>query len=231
VVTPVSTGKQKQASTGSPKTEKGSSTGSPKLTKKGLLQEARKLIEKGSSTGSPKTGSPKSEKKGPSTRSPEKAKRKEREGWYSRKGGSSCAGRPQYTSKAKGEEREGDPSTFEARRSKRIKTGKPQPPPSSQTITGDVPTSPSERSPSKTSATPERGSPKITTWTRRIGQSASEARLKVKEKEEGRKRHPHHHQGQNRQGHQEQERKSIPGLVLGQGQGAGAKLLKDEQIF
>ena len=70
------------------------------------------------------------------------------------------------------------PLPSEARRSKRINTGKPQPPPSSQTLLGDAPTSPSARTPSKTSATPKRGSPKITSWTRKIGQSASEARLK-----------------------------------------------------
>ena len=77
------------------------------------------------------------------------------------------------------------PLYFKARRSVRIKTGKPQPPSSSQITTGDAPTSPSERSPSKISVTCERGSPKTTTWKGRVDQSASKARPKVKETEKG----------------------------------------------
>ena len=75
------------------------------------------------------------------------------------------------------------PLYFEARISARTKTGKPQPPSSSQITTGDAPTSPSERPPSKISVTYERGSPKTTTWKGRLDQSASKAQLKVKETE------------------------------------------------
>ena len=75
------------------------------------------------------------------------------------------------------------PLYFKARRSVRIKMGKPQPPSNSQITTGDAPTSPSERSPSKISVTYERGSPKTTTWKGRVDQSASKARPKVKETE------------------------------------------------
>ena len=69
------------------------------------------------------------------------------------------------------------PLYFKARRSVRIKTGKPQPPSSSPITIEDTPTLPRERSPSKISVTYERGSPKTTTWKERMDRLASKARL------------------------------------------------------
>ena len=69
----MSTGKQKQASTGSLKTEKGSSTGSPKIIEKGASTGSPKITKTGSSTGSPKLA-----KTGSSTGIPGKEKPKEK---------------------------------------------------------------------------------------------------------------------------------------------------------
>lgn len=91
------------------------------------------------------------------------------------------------------------PLYFKARRSVRIKTGRPQPPSSSPITIEDAPTSPRERSPSKILVTYERGSPKTTAWKERMDQLASTtalqdaeavlqetlARLKETEKMEG----------------------------------------------
>lgn len=158
VVTPVSTGKQKQCSTGSPKIEKGSSTGSPKLTKTG------------SSTGSP-----------------EKVKPKEKKADILAREVAAVLAALSTPPKPKEKRKRVTPLYFKARRSDRIKTGKPQPPSSGQITTGDAPTSPSEKSPWKISVTYERGIPNTTTWKGRLDQSALKAQPKVKktEKREG----------------------------------------------
>jgi len=57
---------------------------------------------------------------------------------------------------------------FKARRSTRIKVGKPQPPSKEPIFIEDTPTEKKEESPSKISITYERGSPKTSTWRERI---------------------------------------------------------------
>jgi len=57
---------------------------------------------------------------------------------------------------------------FKARRSMRIKTGRPQPPSKEPITILDTPATQKERSPSKASITYERGSPKTSTWRERI---------------------------------------------------------------
>lgn len=57
---------------------------------------------------------------------------------------------------------------FKARRSTRIKVGKPYPPSKDPIIIEDAPTEKNEESPSKISITYERRSPKISTWKERI---------------------------------------------------------------
>ena len=66
---------------------------------------------------------------------------------------------------------------FKARRSVRIKTGKPQPPSKEPITIIDTPTTPKERSPSKASITYEQGSPKISTWKERMEKLNTEASL------------------------------------------------------
>lgn len=57
---------------------------------------------------------------------------------------------------------------FKARRSTRIKVGKPQPQSKVPIIIEDAPAEKKEESPSKISITYERGSPKTSTWKERI---------------------------------------------------------------
>lgn len=57
---------------------------------------------------------------------------------------------------------------FKARKSTRIKMGKPQPPSKEPIIIEDVPTATREESPCKISITYERGSPKTSTQKERI---------------------------------------------------------------
>ena len=57
---------------------------------------------------------------------------------------------------------------FKARTSTRIKVGKSQPPSKEPIIIEDAPTEKKEESPSKISITYERGSPKTSTWKKRI---------------------------------------------------------------
>ena len=96
-VTPVSTGKPKPASTGSPQlAEKGSSTGSPKLTKTG------------SSTGSP-----------------EKVKPKEKKADILAREAAAVLAALSTPPKPKEKRKRETPLYFKARRSVRIKTSKP----------------------------------------------------------------------------------------------------------
>ena len=69
------------------------------------------------------------------------------------------------------------PLYFKARRSVRIKTGRPQPPSKDSITIEDTPTSPKEKSPSKVSVTYERGSPRTSTWRERMERSGSQASL------------------------------------------------------
>ena len=57
---------------------------------------------------------------------------------------------------------------FKARKSKRIKVGKPQPPSKEPIVIEDSPTKDKEESPSKISITYKRGSPKTSTWKERL---------------------------------------------------------------
>ena len=66
---------------------------------------------------------------------------------------------------------------FRARKSTRIKTGKPQPSSKEPIIIEDSPTVKREESPSKTPITYERGSPRFSTWKERIKLQDSRAVL------------------------------------------------------
>ena len=152
VVTPVSTGKQKQASTGSPKREKGSSTGSSKITKTGA-----------------------------STGSPEKVKPKEKKvDILAREAAAVLAGLS-TPPKPKEKRKRETPLYFKARRSVRIKTGKPQPQSSSPIVIEDTPASPKEKSPSRITVTYEKGSPKKNTWQERLDLLTEKTRLQEAE--------------------------------------------------
>jgi len=132
------------------------------------------------STGTPKpasTGSQKSTEKGSSTGSPEKAKPKEKKADILAREAAAVLAALSTPPKPKEKRKRETPLYFKARRSVRIKTGKPQPPSSNPITIEDAPTSPKERSPSKISVTYERGSPKKTTWKDRLDQLASKARL------------------------------------------------------
>ena len=73
------------------------------------------------------------------------------------------------------------PLYFKARRSVRIKTGKPQPPPKSPIVIEDTPSSPQEKSPSRISVTYEKGSPKKNTWQEKLDLLTERARLQEAE--------------------------------------------------
>ena len=66
---------------------------------------------------------------------------------------------------------------FKARKSTRIKVGKPQPPSKELIVIEDSPTKQKEESPSKISITYERGSPKTSTWKEKIKSMDSKATL------------------------------------------------------
>ena len=66
--------------------------------------------------------------------------------------------------KQKGKRKRQTSMYFKARRSTRIKVGKPQPQPKEPIVIEDTTTKPKEESPSNISITYERGSPKISTW-------------------------------------------------------------------
>lgn len=70
--------------------------------------------------------------------------------------------------KPKGKRKRQPSMYFKARKSTRIKAGKPQPPSKEPIIIEDVPTATKEDYPSKTPITYERGSPKTSTWKERI---------------------------------------------------------------
>ena len=70
--------------------------------------------------------------------------------------------------KQKGKRKRETSMYFKAKRSTRIKVGKPQPPPKEPIIITDAPTKKKEESPSKISITYERGSPKTSTWKEKI---------------------------------------------------------------
>ena len=165
VATPVSTGKSKPASTRSPKIiEKGSSTGSPKITKTG------------SSTGSPKLA-----KTGSSTGSPEKVKPKEKKADILAREALVVLAGLNTPPKPKEKRKRETPLYFKARRSVRIKTGKPQPQSSSPIVIEDTPASPKEKSPSRITVTYEKGSPKKNTWQERLDLLTEKTRLQKAE--------------------------------------------------
>lgn len=70
---------------------------------------------------------------------------------------------------------------FKAKRSTRIKVGKPQPPSKEPIFIEDTPTEKKAESPSKISITYERGSPKTSTWKERIKFMDSKAVLQEAE--------------------------------------------------
>ena len=119
------------------------------------------------------TGSQKSADTGPSIRSPEKRKPKEKRAEILEREAAAMLAALSTPSKLKEKWKREIPLYFKARRSVRIKTGRPQPPSSSPITIEDTPTSPREGSPSKISVTYERGSPKTTAWKERMHQLAS----------------------------------------------------------
>jgi len=154
------------------------------------------------STGKPKTastGSQKSADTGPSTGSLEKRKPKEKRAEILEREVAAMLAALSTPPKPREKWKRETPLYFKARRSVRIKMGRPQTPSSSPITIDDTPTSPRERSPSKISVTYERGSPKTTAWKERMDQLASTtplqdaeavlqetlARLKETEKMEG----------------------------------------------
>jgi len=70
--------------------------------------------------------------------------------------------------KQKGKQKRQTSMYFKARRSTRIKVGKPQPPSKEPIVIEDTPTEKKTESPSKIYITYERGSPKTSTWKERI---------------------------------------------------------------
>lgn len=77
--------------------------------------------------------------------------------------------------------RKRQPSCTLAKRSTRIKVGKPQPPSKEPIVIEDTPTKKKEESPSKISITYERESPKISTWKEKIKLMDSKAVLQEAE--------------------------------------------------
>ena len=131
-------------------------------------------------TGKPKpasTRSHKSTKKGSSTGSPEKREPREKKADVLAREAAAVLAALSTPPKPKEKRKREAPLYFKARRSVRIKTGKPQPPSNSPITIEDAPTSPRERSPSKISVTYERGSPKTTTWREIMEILASKASL------------------------------------------------------
>jgi hypothetical protein len=132
------------------------------------------------STGKPKTastGSQKSATTGLSTGSPEKGKQKEKSAEILAREAAAVLATLSTSPKPKEKRKRETPLYFKARRSVRIKTGRPQPPSKDPITIEDTPTSPRERSPSKISVTYERGSPKTTTWRERMERLASKTSL------------------------------------------------------
>jgi len=153
VATPVATGKQKRVSTGSPKTIKERvSTGSPKVTKTGA-----------------------------STGSPAKVKTKKERADILEREAAVVLAALSTPPKPREKRKRDTPLYFKARRSVRIKTGKPQPPSKSPIFIEDAPTSPPERSPSKSPVTYERGSPKKNTWQEKLDLLTEKTRLQEAE--------------------------------------------------
>jgi len=123
------------------------------------------------------TGSQKLATTGLSTGSPEKGKQKEKMAEILARevaaGLATLSTSPQPKEKRKRE----TPLYFKARRSVRIKSGRPQPPSKDPITIEDTPTSPKDNSPSKVSVTYERGNPKTTTWRERMEGLASKTSL------------------------------------------------------
>ena len=132
------------------------------------------------STGKQKlasTRSPKLTKTGSSTGSPKKVKPKEKKFDILAREGAAMLASHNTPHKPKEKRKRETPLYFKARRSVRIKMGKPQPLSSSPITIEDDPASPKERSPSKTSVTYQRGSPNKTTWQERLDQLTEKPRL------------------------------------------------------
>ena len=82
------------------------------------------------------------------------------------------------TSPKQKEKRKREPPLYcKARRSVRIKTGRPQPPSKEPITIVDTPTTQKERSPSKASITYEQGSLKTSTWRERMKMLDTKASL------------------------------------------------------
>jgi len=79
--------------------------------------------------------------------------------------------------KQKGKRKRQTPMYFKARKSTRIKVGKPQPPSKEPIFIEDSPTKKKEESPPRISITYERESPKSSTWKERIKLMNSKAVL------------------------------------------------------
>ena len=135
-----------------------------------------KLIKEGSSTGSPKVI-----KTGSSTTSPEKVKSKKEKADILAREAAAVLAALSTPPKPKEKRKRETPLYFKARRSVRIKTGKPQPPSKSPIVFEDTPTSPKEKSPSRISVTYERGSPKKNTWQEKLDLLTEQALLQEAE--------------------------------------------------
>ena len=83
--------------------------------------------------------------------------------------------------KQKGKRKRQTSMYFKARRSTRIKVGKPQPQSKEPIVIEDTPTKKKEESPYKISITYERGSPKTSTWKEKIKLMDSNAILQEAE--------------------------------------------------
>lgn len=136
------------------------------------------------STGKQKlssTGSPKLTKTGSSTGSPGKVETKKKKADILAMEAAAVLAALSTPPKPKEKRKRETPLYFKARRSVRIKTGKPQPPSKSPIVIEDTPTSPKEKSPSRILVTYERGSPKKTTWQEKLDLLTEQARLQEAE--------------------------------------------------
>lgn len=123
------------------------------------------------------TGSQKSAATGLSTGIPEKRKQKEKTAEILAREAVAMLTTLSTPPKPKEKRKRETPLYFKARRSLRIKTGRPQSQSKDPITIEDTPTSPRERSPSKVLVTYERGSPKTTTWRERMEGLASKTPL------------------------------------------------------
>ena len=165
------------------------------------------------STGKPKTastGSQKSADTGPSTGSLERRKPKEKRAETIEREAAAMLAALSTPPKPKEKRKREIPLYFKAKRSVRIKTGRPQPPSNSPITIEDTPTSPREGSPSKISVTYEGGARRQllgrrewTGWLRKPHYTILRPFYRKhwpgsRRQRKWRERHLHHHRGKTR---------------------------------